>query len=37
VCVPQTGPGGITSCSVSSPVDTVGNPVSGVTCSVLVL
>jgi cysteine-rich repeat protein len=37
VCVPQTGPGGITSCSVSSPVDTIGNPVSGVTCSVLVL
>jgi cysteine-rich repeat protein len=36
-CVPQAGPGGITQCTVTDPVDALGNPVSGVTCSVTVL
>jgi cysteine-rich repeat protein len=36
-CVPQVGPDGITQCFVTDPVDALGQPIAGVSCSVTVL
>ena len=36
-CVPQTGPKGVTQCFVLDPVNALGQPVAGVTCSVGVM